>query len=352
MNQDLETVFIDECGYTGEDLLNREQPVFVLASVNLPESVCLEYKQEYFSRIRSQELKHSRLCRRNAQQDMIIQFIKDLGGRSDSVFFDYSHKKYMLATKLVDLIIEKLAYDSGIDFYEEGLNIAFSNLLYYMVPAALGEEYFDRFLMRFQKMCRLKTRKSFDDFFNMFNSLDWPNEVDDLFTFLKAAEQIYGYTILDMIGPNYLEVSGTCAFVIAGTWSHKLGDEFVIYHDNSENMLRIKKGWDKLTSPSVPSALVGQDRRTLQFPLKVKETLIEDSKYWVGLQLADILAGALTRFLCWLINGKNPEDTYARNLSNVLLDSFSGHAIWPQTKVTPEELGTVGAKEGDAIELS
>ena len=118
-------IFIDECGYTGEDLFNEDQPVFVLSSTNLSEDVCQDLKGKHFSKVNAQELKHSRLAKNFNQQKMVINLLHDLAAHSESVKFAIAHKRYILVTKIVDILIEPMAYEDGLDFYKNGLNIAY-----------------------------------------------------------------------------------------------------------------------------------------------------------------------------------------------------------------------------------
>ena len=67
-------IFLDECGFTGEDFFNPDQPVFTLASLNIPEETCQKLKARHFSFVQANELKHSTLARRPKQQDMIINW--------------------------------------------------------------------------------------------------------------------------------------------------------------------------------------------------------------------------------------------------------------------------------------
>lgn len=75
------TVFLDECGFTGEDLTNEHQPVFVLAGHDLPEEVCLELKQHHFGSVRSAELKHMSLQKRPRQREMVLALMRELADR-------------------------------------------------------------------------------------------------------------------------------------------------------------------------------------------------------------------------------------------------------------------------------
>jgi hypothetical protein len=95
--------------------------------------------------------------------------------------------------------------------------------------------------------------------------------------------------------------------------------------------------WDALTSATLPPALVGYAGRITPFPLMVKETRFEPSHAWAGLQLADVLAGAMAYRLRWHINGRDPQDSYGTALSQIEWDVFEAHVVWPTDDVTPEE---------------
>ncbi|HEU4327334.1 MAG TPA: DUF3800 domain-containing protein, partial [Roseiflexaceae bacterium] len=159
-------IFLDECGHTGQDLLNRDQPFFVLASLALSEDECGELKRTYFQRVRARELKHSSLSRSRGHQDAVMNFLSDIGARQGIFKVNVTHKKYALVGKIVDLIIEPLMYENGIDMYNRGMNIATTNLFYHTIPIFGGEEFFNELLSKFQRMIRYRDRECFQDFFD------------------------------------------------------------------------------------------------------------------------------------------------------------------------------------------
>src|SRR5262245_3904410 len=100
------TLFTDECGYTGPDLLQASQPVFVLATHSFEEDECVELVNRHFASVRASELKHVQLCRRRSQQDMLLSFLRDVMTRQSRFKCAIANKLFVLATKVVDLIIE------------------------------------------------------------------------------------------------------------------------------------------------------------------------------------------------------------------------------------------------------
>lgn len=61
----MNTVFLDESGYTGTSLLDPEQPIFALVSHNYSEAESQEIKGRFFSAIKADELKAGQLMRRS-----------------------------------------------------------------------------------------------------------------------------------------------------------------------------------------------------------------------------------------------------------------------------------------------
>jgi len=345
-----EKLFIDECGYTGEDLYNHDQPVFVLASFHLPEDYCIHLKNEYFSKVQAKELKHSRLSKYPAQQNMVIDFLRRMTNESESVKFAIAHKHYVLITKIVDLLIEPMAHEDGLDFYQDGLNIAFSNMLYIQTKIHAGEDFFNNMLLCFQKMIRERTHSAYESFFKPIYETEFKDDLEEFLVPLKAYHFRYGPNELQTIPEEALDIAFSEAFNLVSYWSQSIQGNFFLIHDKSSNMAKNKKAWDRVVHPDVPPKVVGYDRRKMTFPLRAERTDFESSHDFAGLQLADILAGAMARCMKWHIQGEVNSDEYAKELFSFLPQSFGGHMLWPSAKVTPEALGTTGPKSDDPIQ--
>src|SRR5438046_1866494 len=102
-----ELLFLDESGYTGEDLLNADQPVFVIATLRLPEARCAELKAEFFGDVQAPEVKHSLLRKYVRGQRSVIEFVRALAAREPgAVKFHVAHKRYDLTGQMVEWLVE------------------------------------------------------------------------------------------------------------------------------------------------------------------------------------------------------------------------------------------------------
>jgi len=95
-------IYMDESGFTGEDLLHLEQPVFVHVSTCLSDEECAALAKDHFSGVQGDELKHKRLGRRPNGQSRILDFVNAVVGK-DKFTIWLCHKEFTLLTYLVDL---------------------------------------------------------------------------------------------------------------------------------------------------------------------------------------------------------------------------------------------------------
>jgi hypothetical protein len=147
------TVYLDESGYTGEDLIQPDQPIFVICTHSIDEATCDVLKARHFPDVKATELKHSRLAGRARQAKMLIGALEDLTTNFvEHVLVGISDKRYSLMSKLVDLVIETSMHRAGFDLYKNGGNIAMANVMYACM--GLDQAYLTRVLRAFQKWMR------------------------------------------------------------------------------------------------------------------------------------------------------------------------------------------------------
>jgi hypothetical protein len=341
----MSTIFLDECGYTGQNLLDLDQPIFTLASLNLSETDCQELKNTFFSNVQSTEIKYSYLSRESRpnyrQREMILGFLRELSQNPDSVKFSLAYKQFVLVTKIVEMLIEPVCYENGIDLYDRGGNIGFANLLFYTLPVFGGVDFFNTLLKNFQDMMRLRTKESYQTFFNQVFTKNASKELDGILNFFRESHLQFGYELLET--KDHLNITVTCTLALMNFWRQEIDDDIILIHDNSSAMAKERAIWDAIVDPNLPSIKVGYDRRKMQFPIRVVRTCPEDSKNWAGLQLADILAGAFTRHARWLTEGENIDDKFGKSITEIIGDAFPCFLIAPEPKVTPNDLNTIGS---------
>ncbi len=127
------TIYFDESGNTGSNLLDNDQPVFTLASCDFSQKEADRLLQLIGSRAES-ELHFKRLKRNKAGQDGIIRMLRDPAVNPTRVKINVFLKRFMVTSKIVDLLIEHMLHLRGFDLYINGQNIALSNMLFICFP--------------------------------------------------------------------------------------------------------------------------------------------------------------------------------------------------------------------------
>ena len=75
-------------------------------------------------------------------------------------------------------------------------------------------------------------------------------------------------------------------------WRSKFEQNFRVIHDESAHFFRQKEMWDRITSMVAEDTVVyADDERKIEFPLRVAETKLLDSRGSPALQLSDLISG-------------------------------------------------------------
>ncbi len=110
-----------------------------------------------------------------------------------------------------------------------------------------------------------------------------------------------------------------------------------------------RKFWESVLNPANPTAVVGQDRGTIAFPLPVKGLRLEDSRHFPQLQVADLIASAACAHARGMVAQSN--DSFLDALRDAGLVNALAGGVWPSAFVRPDDLETDGPVLGDAAEF-
>lgn len=348
----MQTIFLDESGYTGEHLLDTKQPIFVLASHRLGETLSSELKNRFFGRVQTKELKYSKLRRRPRQQRMVVEFVRELAATYQPAIKIYvAQKRYALTAKIVDILIEKVVYALGRNLYEMRPEVL-ATALYTIAPARAGEAFFQDLLEKFADFVRTPTDDTHNAFFALVREPQ-RQPLDQVFDLIRACETMFGRTLISRDELGNLDLAMPLAFSLANWWQMDLREPLQIIHDQTSNMAQYRELWDALVDPAVAEAIVGVGSRIAAFPINVTETLLEPSQKWAGLQLADVLAGAAAAATEIMLGGESDEpferdlvDPIFRVITQAMVPVPPGYqhppgSVQPQSSDLPEHMASI-----------
>ena len=287
----MRTIYCDESGYTGNRLLDDQQPYFAFSAVRIAPEESSQYVNEVCSRfnVQSQELKFGRLRRTNRGQEAIKKVITDLSSQTLVAVFD---KKYALAGKMFEYLIEPAVSDISRFLYDINFHKFVASGLYAQMVCAKGsaEEAFSRFQ---QALCD-RTESSVIAVTDAFDSLAVETFVDKVLTFVTCNRKyISDEVVSEFTDPSnrwMLELSQTslqCLLASHGEDMHPLE----VFYDPSKPL-----------SDHVPyfDVMIGRtEQRHVEFAGQRHQLIFNlsrsiepaESTATPGIQLADIFAG-------------------------------------------------------------
>lgn len=330
----MQKIYIDESGNTGQDLLNSEQTVFVLASNNFSD-IELETLSKLFEN--DKEIHFKKLKNNSIGQNSIIKFLNHELITEKNIICSTAHKEYATVGQIVDQLIEPVLYDIDVDIYRFGQNIAITNFIYVFGISFWDKELFKTVLNLFINMMRTKKETDIIDFYNSVNKLYKslkPEYKQLLEPIIHSKKQIN--IILEGVNKFTIDLTLSSFYIICDKWYKKTNEKLNIIQDDSKQIEFFKSYIEFTKSLNLPKQEIGFGSRKMTFPTQIENLTLVNSEQNIGVQISDLIASSLT----FMYNNDNPKyKTFVEQIQkSKLLQLNNYHTIWPNTESTPEEL--------------
>lgn len=299
-------IYCDESGYTGGDLLDKDQPYFVYSAVNFTESELKDIKNYIYTNynIQNDEIKGKLIVNNKKYGQPVIKYIFEK--YADKIRVVFHEKKYVLAAKIVEYCLEPYL-TSNYFFYKSKLNDYIATRLYlsFISKDYTAEELFQNFL----QLLRGKIEYNESMFINY-------SENNSLLDFLFKIINFNPSIVLKEIDSDnsgtvdkwILDLTITSIICLLTEWG-KNADLLNVVCDNSKVFLNnplfdFAKQMGKIGRTEILDDYLGYN---LNQDIEVK-----DSKGSIGLQIADLAAS--TVFYCL----NNKESQFSKDIMDVV----------------------------------
>lgn len=295
LNNDLNNlqIYCDESGFTGNRLLDADQPIFTFASVasNEQESKYIVEKVIQKYRIQNGEIKSGNLVKSPKGLRALDEILEILDGRYKICICD---KKYVIAGKFFEYIFEPALAQKNSIFY--GIN-------------------FHRFITDYLHLKLVTQDKSaeviFEEFYTvMKQGVDTPTEslfhlvsnqpdpvLSQIQKFAHYNKDSFLYEMEGYLGEGagkwILDITTTCLFSSLGKWGQKI-DILDVYCDSSKPLNANQEIFNNMVGRTEKKSQIHEKmnlEQPLTFNLKQPVQMV-DSKSFYGIQLADAIAGS------------------------------------------------------------
>lgn len=327
---DTRTIFFDESGFTGYNLLDPIQPVFSVASVDIADAQAEEILRSSFPQYRANEFHFTRIWRSQRQREGLRTFCNHLHQVSEASFCYATNKKFLLLTKIVDFLVEPSVTDAGFDFYDEGFCWKYSNFIYYGLTKFSTPEFLNSLLEFYQEFSRDPTRERLStlQFRLRMMAASADSRVRVFVKQMAIGAKLFEkyYDLNSFRNTNNIQTSTMIAII--GHWRQLHSEDFAVVHDASSVFMRDRSIWEAITGAENPAVeLRAGDGSLVPYPLRVVSTEARDSRESYPIQFCDILAGLVAKHF-------NPdltdeERTFVNGLIDEGLGNISSNRIVP-----------------------
>ena len=337
----MSTLYIDECGFTGSDLLSDDQPFFVVGSLLLSDEETTEWAGILKPATQAPELKFSTLVRRARGRAAMVEFVQRLDANQGRLRCHFIHKRYALLGKVLDLLVEPMYDASGQDFYRDGYNLAYLNALFAVAVSTAPQETVD-LLRAFLQLCRQPAHVNIARFWLSVRRLSNISEpLRELCEEILQAVEAFGFLrqILDRSG---LALMTPSVIRLARQWNEEVDGQLSIVADSSNELFRSRDMLEAFSDQSMPEVMQSASNQVVGLPLRIADLQLVDSESSSGVQLADITAGLVNHVQNTLDDRTRSIDGFTEAITPLVTEWPPMLQVIPEQKFTPKELGRVG----------
>jgi hypothetical protein len=285
----MECFRIDESGYTGFDLLNREQRFQGASAIAISDDDAARLIKEHFPTLRAAEVKYRALSRRPANHARLLALQRDLLSTYKCVTY-VCDKRYLLILMFLDSATEPYYYERGVDFYQDGQNYALASLMAVVGSTLLGDPEFEELLTAFQVAAKEKTPLALTDLVSAARRTNWRKLPEALGPLAQYAAPECLSTIAT---PG---VTTDAALVVLQALINRMEamteSSYRVEHDQSKNLTTYHGLLQQLIDHDDEIELRESAIASIKFPLKLTAVTQVDSRNSPAVQLADVMIGA------------------------------------------------------------
>ncbi len=321
-----QTIYFDESGFTGNNLLDPAQPVFAYAGVAVDPADAFSLHSEMITRFQLQgdELKGKNLVQSNRGRKAISWLLSEC---KNNTLVTISNKNFALAGKFYEYVFEPVLRYNNALFYAVGFHRFIATLLYVLFEAK--GEHARQILDNFEALMRTKDLSFLRQLLNPEGLvISFRNPLDQILTFGlchidKIKEEINGLSEIDGVSRWALELTTTSLFWLLSLWSERF-DTIEVCCDQSKPLYENQSAFDAMVGRTdrVYMKLGNQPEMALTYNL-ASPIVFLDSKESAGIQIADVITGSIAHAY------KNPEEDYSKEWLGFAESMFTPLCILP-----------------------
>lgn len=324
-------IYLDESGFTGDDLYNPDQQFFTIASTVVDDDEAKEILVRCFPRYQGNEFKFTNIWKRERSRQGLRTLASEIPRFQDRAFVWIIDKRFCLLTKLIDYLIEPGAYEAGYDWYADGWGLRYLNTIHRDLVTNGAHQVYEQMIRSWDAFARDPKGERLDVLKAHLErgraESDAP--LPSLFDMLLRGLEHFRVRNPDLSHfTDTSEIQITSVFSSITWWRQRRSEDFAIVHDESSAFLKQRDLWDTMlrddfVAPPFPIA----NGTEVELPLRVRSTTGVRSHESHSVQLCDILAGLLAKAGPGLVGG--PHDPFIVELVQAGAGALNFSGVMP-----------------------
>jgi hypothetical protein len=285
-------IYFDESGFTGNNLLNKNQTMFSYGSVATCDDEARDFVEYLIKKygVQNGELKGRQLIKYNKGRKAISEIFDRFQGR---IKVSLSNKKYALSGKFFEYIFEPCFSENNSLFYDINFHRFVANILYFefIARGAGAEEIF----LEFENLMRNSDQADLDSLFSTTvhheNSPIMVQIREFALSQKEAIKRELDSLPGDGIGKWILDLTDTALFSLLANWGLEY-EQVTAICDDAKPLQHDQQLYNAMINRENKhfSHMEGE-KHPITFNLSGPIQLV-DSKTYHGVQLADAIAAA------------------------------------------------------------
>lgn len=302
--QNMYTVYCDETGNSGGNFLDTEQPFYVLAGWILPDtkvsdtSIIMQLKQQLSI---TDELHGVNLIRRKKGQRAILNFFKQLGKYGAVPIFIIAEKKYVIAAKVIETLLDPMYNDLvGNEYtYDNVMKKKLAEKIYELSYETLSE--FAGAYSQYDTSSMIKAIKRLVSELDGSNQHDLSRKITGSLKYIRENLESEKDTHHSL--PNKAMASLNVPVIISyltmiEVFGRGMNSKLALVHDKTKQFEEAYQDIFNMYSKASPTVFKLTDGTPIVFGFKSLTSLtFKDSKECDWIQAADLLASAIGKCL-------------------------------------------------------
>ncbi|MGS1016145.1 DUF3800 domain-containing protein [Allosphingosinicella humi] len=316
-------IYCDDAGFTGDNLLNTDQPYFGYSAIAIGPDAAAELIAELRGRfgITDAEIKGMTLYKRPYALEAISWLLGELGDRASVAVSD---KLFSLACKFFEYVFEPVLARNSLFFYERGLHLHVANVIWEHLTR--GDLSTARIASRFEALMRRRSGEP-QLFFDPHDPADQPNPITTIQRFAHACRPQIEEELAGLADENgrikwVLDLSFSSAKSVLCTMGERFGTLNVMF-DDSKPLLAYRDFFDGFVGRTeIPYMTFRGRTAPLIFNL-ARPVSFGSSQQEPGLQLADLVASFSA------LAARDRQTPRGAEILAACLPWFNDDSVWP-----------------------